>query len=109
MNVFLAMIVLFSIVTDFTSASISRIEDPFVSEQFLSCTDIDLHDANGQDHEQDDDLHCHCHSGHFHTVVIYKSKDFPNPIATQNKIKYFTLNASETNGYQADHIRPPIL
>lgn len=109
MKIFLALIFIFSIFADFTSASVVNLENTSICKSSTSCDDVDLHQESDREHEEENhEHHCHCHTGHSHTAVNYYTSASVKPVSIQTKSKYPLFQNSQTQNYHSDVIRPPI-
>lgn len=109
MKLFLALILIFSTLADFTSASVIDLENTSTCKSSTSCDDVDLHQESDREHEEENhEHHCHCHTGHSHTAVNYFASMSVKPVLNQTKSKYPLFQNGKTQNYHSDVIRPPI-
>lgn len=109
MKIFLTILILFSVLSDFTQG-VDSIDIEYQScDTELLHQDTDLHTESKSDHEQEDHQHhCHCHLGHSHTALMRKGISFKAFILTVKKNQYPQLHLDNTQSYQNEIIRPPI-
>ncbi len=109
MKLFLVIMLIFSTLADFTSASVIDLENASIGKSSTSCNDVDLHQESDREHEEENhEHHCHCHTGHSHTAVNYLTSASAKPVFNQTKLKYPLFQNSKTQNYHYDVIRPPI-
>ena len=68
MKFFIAILLIFTVFNDFTSASFFE-SDLNSCESQVSCTSVDIHSSNDNHNDSGTEDH-HCHLGHAHTLII---------------------------------------
>lgn len=110
MKILLLFVLTFSILADFTSASIAEIESSNC-EAFVGCVDTDLHSTSDKNQKSEsNDHHSHCHLGHSHNVIMESSiVGMPMlPIKNKESILYPLFSMGKPQNYNSDINRPPI-
>jgi hypothetical protein len=69
MRIIFVFILIFSIFSDFASASFENEEGILNCKSTSSCEQVDLHDSNETNHGEEHNDH-HCHIGHAHLFVL---------------------------------------
>lgn len=98
-------LLIFTIFTDFTSASADQ-ELMGTCESQISCVDVDLHSSSDSQHHDSDDHNCHL--GHSHNVILGGAL-----LETKPKISIIYLSrpmhqVGKIFSYLSDINRPPI-
>jgi hypothetical protein len=106
MKIIVSLLLIFTVLTDFTSASLH--DDVSACETQISCTDVDFHASSESDDHNSDNSHDHCHLGHTHNVIISTSVVEALPSVYQITILYPELRVDQPINYLLDIIRPPI-
>lgn len=107
MKIIMTLLLIFTIFTDFTSAS-SHNEELSACESQISCVDVDLHSSNDSQHNDSEEGHDHCHLGHSHNVIIGSSTKESKPVLSALYVSYPTFQVGQTQNYSLEIIRPPI-
>lgn len=109
MKLFLIFILTFSILADFTSASVIEIDSSSICESSLSCADVDLHQETNSEHkEENHNHHCHCHTGHAHTAIAYKVFSSFKAVEFKLSLKYPPFKQGDLQNFNSNIKRPPI-
>lgn len=107
MKIIMTLLLIFTIFTDFTSASAHN-EELSSCESQISCVDVDLHSSNDSDHNESESEHDHCHLGHSHNVIIGSTVIESKPALSKLYISYPAFQVGKIQNYSIDIIRPPI-
>ena len=106
MRILFAFLLIFTVFSDFTSASVFE-ESASHSESQVSCEDVDLHSSEDSHEDHDHNDH-HCHSGHSHTVVIMSETiDLKPVLISLNSACYF-YQVGSPKTIISTIVRPPI-
>lgn len=109
MKLFLALILTFLVLADFTSASVLELGESSICESISSCDDVDLHKESNKEHEDENhEHHCHCHTGHSHSAVTYRVGKSFKAIQRKSLVKYPHFKQGKLQNYHSEIIRPPI-
>lgn len=103
----MTLLLIFTIFTDFTSASFHN-EVLNACESQIGCVDVDLHSSNDGHNNEADDCHDHCHLGHSHNVIVSSYVVKSKPILSKLYISYPAFQVGKAQNYFIDIIRPPI-
>lgn len=106
MRILFTFLLIFTVFSDFTSASAFE-ENISHSESQVSCEDVDLHSSE-DNHEDHDHKDHHCHSGHSHTVVIKSESIDLKPILISIFYGYQFYQVGSPNTIISTIVRPPI-
>lgn len=107
MKIIVTLLLIFTIFTDFTSASIHS-EGLSSCESNLSCLDVDLHSSSDSQHDDSEGEYDHCHFGHSHNVIVGSTVIESKPILSKLFISYPAFQVGKIQSYSIDIIRPPI-
>ncbi len=107
MKLIMMLLLIFTIFTDFTSASLIE-EELSTCESQISCVDVDLHSSSDtQHHDSDGDDH-NCHLGHSHNVIIGSTLLETKPNISIIYLSHPMYQVGKTLNYFNDINRPPI-
>lgn len=106
MKIIVSLLLIFTVLTDFTSASLH--DDVSACETQISCSDVDFHASSDSEERDAENCSDHCHLGHSHNVII--STFIVEEIPPTNKItvSYPELRVDQPINHHLDIIRPPI-
>lgn len=109
MRLFVVFILTFSVLSDFTAASVIEIGISTFCEVDFASADIDLHQETNRDHNEDShNHHCHCHFGHTHSALNYRFRNVIKTIPFKFYVKYPIYKQGKLQKYHSEINRPPI-
>lgn len=109
MKFLLALFLAFSVLADFTAASVGDLEEDSICESITDCNDVDLHNESDKDHKSENHKHhCHCHTGHSHIAVCYILNGAFGAIHHKISFKHPLFKLGKLQNYHSEIIRPPI-
>ena len=106
MKIIVSLLLIFTVLTDFTSASLHN--DMNTCETQISCAAVDFHSSSESDDHNSENSHDHCHLGHSHNVIISTSVIEALPSTFKVTVSYSEFRAGQPINYHLDIIRPPI-
>lgn len=107
MKIIVTLLLIFTIFTDFTSASIHN-EELSSCETQISCESVDFHSSSdSQDHDSEEG-HDHCHLGHSHNVIVNSGVIETAPVIDKLFVSYPAFQVGQPINYHLDINRPPI-
>ena len=106
MKFVLALLLIFSVIVDFSSMSSESEISVSSCDTTTVCSDVDLHSDKAQD--EHDDEHCHCHAGHIHIGIVNSSIVNTHPPHLSSNKEFSKYNLNKAIQFHSEINRPPI-
>lgn len=109
MKLLIALVGIFSILTNFSTLSLLNIKDNTLCESLSKCDNVDFHSESSQDHESENHKHhCHGHNVQFSNASITNTKKLLRLIPYDSYVNFIQFKIGKLQNYQSEINRPPI-